>query len=79
MTKLPPSPFYCPICGAKYKIVRIEVPDATPADGEISCTNCGAALPEREGAFVLAYLLVERGGELNADSAGVREGKRKLN
>ena len=58
MSQLESAPFYCPHCGAKYRIARLEVPPTH--DREIRCISCSGALPGREGAFLLKYFLVER-------------------
>jgi predicted Zn finger-like uncharacterized protein len=60
MSKLPPAPFYCPNCKSQYRIERAEAGPETVPDKNIPCMNCRAALPAREGAFVLKYLLVHR-------------------
>ena len=53
-------PFECPNCGAKYEIVRAEVPPQPTADREVRCVSCGGSLRARQGMFVLKYFLVER-------------------
>ena len=53
-------PFECPNCGAKYEIVRIEVPPQPTTDREVRCVSCGGSLRARQGMFVLKYFLVER-------------------
>jgi predicted Zn finger-like uncharacterized protein len=53
-------PFDCPNCGAKYEIVRVEVPPQPTADREVRCVSCGGSLRGRHGMFVLKYFLVER-------------------
>ena len=45
-------PFDCPNCGAKYEIVRIEVPPQLTADREVRCLSCGGSLRGRHGMFV---------------------------
>jgi len=45
---------FCPTCGAKYKVVRVEAP-VTPGEGRLVCTSCGGPLNAREGRFVLKY------------------------
>jgi hypothetical protein len=54
------SPFTCPGCGAKYRLVKIEAPIAVVPDCEVACRSCGSPLPGREGEFFLKYFLVER-------------------
>ena len=60
LPKLQPSPFTCPHCGAKYRLVKIEAPITAVPDREITCRNCDDPLPGREGEFFLKYFLVER-------------------
>ncbi len=55
-----PSPFACPHCGAKYRLVKIEAPVTAVPDREIACRNCGEPLQGREGEFFLKYFLIER-------------------
>jgi hypothetical protein len=48
------SPFFrCVICSALYHIVQIET-DPEFVDSEAKCF-CGAALPNREGQFMMKY------------------------
>ena len=54
------APFECPNCGAKYEIVRAEVPPQPTADREVRCVSCGGSLRGRHGMFILKYFLVER-------------------
>ena len=54
------APFNCPNCGAKYEIVRVEAPQPTTTDREITCVSCGGPLHGRQDVFVLKYFLVER-------------------
>ena len=42
-------PFDCPNCGAKYEIVRVEVPPQPTADREVRCVSCGGSLRGRHG------------------------------
>jgi transcription elongation factor Elf1 len=53
------SRFDCPNCGAKYKLVRVEVDPQSP-DRQITCRNCGAPFHGRQGALALKYFLVDR-------------------
>ena len=41
------APFECPNCGAKYEIVRAEVPPQPTADREVRCVSCGGSLRGR--------------------------------
>ena len=50
-------PFDCPNCGAKYEIVRIEVPLQPTADREVRCVSCGGSLRGRHGMFHSQILL----------------------
>ena len=54
------TPFECPNCAAKYKVVRVQAPQGPITDREITCLSCGAPLHGREGPFILKYFLVER-------------------
>jgi predicted RNA-binding Zn-ribbon protein involved in translation (DUF1610 family) len=60
MESPPPTLFHCPICGAKYTIVRVEAPPGPTTGREITCISCGGPLNGREGAFLLKYFLFER-------------------
>jgi predicted Zn finger-like uncharacterized protein len=55
-----PALFECPNCGAKYKVVRMEVGSEPIGDCEIKCVSCASSLSGREGPFVLKYFQVER-------------------
>ena len=59
----PPSftSFNYPNCNAFYQVVQAEAGPET-VYSEIPCRSCGAALPGREGRFVLKYFLVDRSG-----------------
>ena len=52
--------FSCADCGAKYKVVPVEMPVHAESKGEIGCLSCGASLRGRDGTFALKYFLVER-------------------
>jgi hypothetical protein len=54
-----PERFACPICGARYTLVRAEA-DATSVSGPLVCRSCGGPLNGREGPFVLKYFLIDR-------------------
>ena len=62
-------PFDCPNCGAKYEIVRIEVPPQPTADREVKCLSCGGSLRGRHGMFVLKYFMVERSRRVRQKAA----------
>ncbi|HMK71636.1 MAG TPA: hypothetical protein VK442_11750 [Xanthobacteraceae bacterium] len=51
------TPFDCPNCGARYKVVRVEA-DAVSTDRQVTCRVCGAPFHGREGGFILKYFLV---------------------
>ena len=57
----PPSfiSFNCPNCNALYQVVQAEAGPET-VYSEIACRSCSAALPGREGNFVLKYFLCGR-------------------
>jgi hypothetical protein len=52
------SPYYCPNCNAKYKLVRMEAKPSATLEPELTCLSCGGPLPASEGAFLLKYFLV---------------------
>jgi transcription elongation factor Elf1 len=49
--------FNCPRCGARYTVIRVEMPPAAEA-AQIECVNCGAPFETRAGAFAFKYFLV---------------------
>ena len=51
------TPFQCPTCGAKYKLVRVETKELVP-DQQMTCRRCGSPLRGGEGRFVLKYFLL---------------------
>jgi hypothetical protein len=51
--------FECSTCGARYRVVRVEVPPA-PDHQELVCLSCQAPLHGREGKFALKYFRVRR-------------------
>ena len=53
------TPFLCPHCSAKYRIVKVEA-DLGVKDCELTCLSCGGPLAGREGPFILKYFLVDR-------------------
>ena len=55
----PASRFDCPHCGARYKVVRVEV-DSVEAKGQIACRSCGGPLESHAGRHILKYFLVDR-------------------
>jgi predicted RNA-binding Zn-ribbon protein involved in translation (DUF1610 family) len=56
--KAPITPFDCPVCGAQYKLVRVE--DKAAVDRQITCRSCGGPLQGRDGRFILKYFMVSR-------------------
>jgi transcription elongation factor Elf1 len=56
------TPFACPICGADYKVVRVEA-EVLEGKGNLLCVKCGGPLPAREGRLMFKYFLV--GGSRN--------------
>jgi hypothetical protein len=59
MTISPVTPFACPTCGARYKLVRVEA-DTVSTNGLLMCRSCGGPLNGREGRYILKYFLVDR-------------------
>ena len=55
----PASRFDCPHCGARYKLVRVEV-EPVEAGGQIACRSCGGPLESYDGRHILKYFLVDR-------------------
>ena len=53
--------FECLNCGAQYQVVEEEAGPET-VYSELTCLNCGAPLPNREGKSVVKYFL-ERGAD----------------
>ena len=60
MSKPPPAPFYCPNCKSQVELSALRRLRRPFPIENIPCKNCRAALPAREGAFVLKYFLVHR-------------------
>jgi hypothetical protein len=58
MPSIGATPFECPNCGTRYKLVRVETDEALP-DHQLTCLKCGGPLHGREGRFVLKYFLVD--------------------
>jgi predicted Zn finger-like uncharacterized protein len=56
-----PTPFECPSCGAKYKVVRMEAEAPANEKAKVACLTCGAPLEARDGKFILKYFRVRRG------------------
>jgi predicted RNA-binding Zn-ribbon protein involved in translation (DUF1610 family) len=50
--------FLCPICGAKYRMTRMEALDEPTRP--IACIACDGPLSGRDGEFFLKYFLIER-------------------
>lgn len=57
--KEPASRFDCPHCGARYKLVRVEV-ESVEASGPIACRSCGGPLESHADRHILKYFLVDR-------------------
>ncbi len=57
--KEPASRFDCPHCGARYKLVRVEV-ESVAASGPIACRSCGGPLESHADRHILKYFLVDR-------------------
>jgi predicted RNA-binding Zn-ribbon protein involved in translation (DUF1610 family) len=53
------SPFDCPHCGARYKLVRVEL-EPVEAGGHIACRSCGGPLKSHDGGHILKYFMVDR-------------------
>src|SRR5262249_49079698 len=51
--------YFCQNCKALYQIVKVEAGPQT-ADREVTCRDCGAPFPVREGKFALKYLMLRR-------------------
>ena len=49
--------FNCPQCGARYTVIRVEMP-STADEAEIECVNCDAPFEARAGGFTFKYFLV---------------------
>jgi DNA-directed RNA polymerase subunit RPC12/RpoP len=69
------TPVHCAICGAEYKLVRVETKELVPYQ-QISCRKCGSPLPGAEGRLVLKYFSLAhrarrraRGGDTNIKTA----------
>jgi hypothetical protein len=52
-----PPMYYCPNCDALYQIVRVEAARET-SFREITCGDCGAPFPARQGKFILKYFML---------------------
>jgi hypothetical protein len=51
--------FNCANGNAPYHLIKVEAGPET-LDRELSCRLCGAALPARDGQFVLKYFLLRK-------------------
>jgi hypothetical protein len=69
-----PPMYYCANCDALYQIVMAE---AAPETGfrEITCRDCGAPFPAREGKFVLKYFMLRKA--VHRQRWGVRKVSRR--
>jgi Bacterial regulatory proteins, tetR family len=53
MGQLLTTPFDCPNCGTKYRLVRVKMADGSAiSDGQITCRRCGGPFHGREGPFL---------------------------
>jgi hypothetical protein len=63
-TKELASRFDCPHCGARYKLVRVDVEsveaESVEASGRIACRSCGGPLESYDGRHILKYFLFDR-------------------
>jgi hypothetical protein len=51
--------YFCPNCNALYQIVKVEAgPEIVSR--EITCRECSAPFPAREGKFVLKYFMLRK-------------------
>jgi hypothetical protein len=57
-------------CGARYRVVRVEVPLA-PDDPDLVCLSCKTPLHAREGKHALKYFRVRR----SRPAAQIRQGE----
>jgi uncharacterized protein YbaR (Trm112 family) len=55
-----PPLFFCPNCKALYQVVKTEAGPKT-TDHDITCQECKAPFPGREGKFVLKYFMLRKG------------------
>jgi hypothetical protein len=62
--------FECSKCGARYKVVHVEVPPE-PDHRDLACLSCKAPLNAREGKYALKYFRVRR----SRPPAQTREGE----
>jgi hypothetical protein len=51
--------FFCPNCAAPYQIVKVEAAPQT-SFREMTCRDCGAPFPAREGKFDLKYFMLRK-------------------
>ena len=61
--------FFCPNCKALYQVVKAEAGPET-ADREITCQECKAPLPAREGKFILKYFMLRKAARLHKSRQG---------
>jgi hypothetical protein len=54
-----PPMYHCPNCDALYQIVRVEAAPET-SFREITCRDCDAPFPAREGKFTLKYFMLRK-------------------
>jgi hypothetical protein len=56
---MPTASYFCQNCKALYQIVKVEAGPQT-ADREVTCRDCGAPFPTREGTFALKYFMLRK-------------------
>ena len=55
-----PPLFFCPTCKALYQVVKTEAGPET-VNYDITCQECKAPFPAREGNFALKYFMLRKG------------------
>jgi hypothetical protein len=56
---MPTASHFCQNGKALYQIVKVEAGPQT-ADREVTCRDCGAPFPAREGKFALKYFMLRK-------------------
>jgi len=64
MTDGHPTEFFCPGCGSRYKVVRVQA-DADLLHRLIHCKVCKQSLTPADGEYALKYFLVEKTNKHN--------------
>jgi hypothetical protein len=59
LTAVPPAPFECPSCDARYVLVRAEA-DGVLLSDRLTCRSCEGPLSGHDGRFILKYFFVDR-------------------